>query len=51
MSAKAGKENKMQEEIGVDSQSLELVIEKEKKKPKKREFGGAMTRNFTRRNF
>lgn len=43
------KDKKMPEEVGIDEQSLELVVKK--KAPKKRESGGAMTRDFTRRNF
>jgi len=47
---KAGKDGKMPEEVGIDSQSLE-VVKPEIKKQKKREYGGAMTRNLMRRNY
>ena len=49
--SKIGKDNKMLEEVGIDSQSLEVVTPKKKPKPVKRENGGAMTRNLQRRNF
>ena len=47
---KAGKDNKVPEEIGVDSESLE-VIQPKKVKIKKKDTGGAMTRHFHRRNY
>ena len=47
---KAGKDGKMPEEVGIDSGSLEKVIKK-KVKVKKKDTGGAMTRNLKRRNF
>ncbi len=48
--SKMGKDKKMPEEIGIDSQSLELVS-KPKKRTKKKETGGAMNRNLSRRNY
>lgn len=47
---KAGKDNKVPEEVGIDVESLE-VIEPKKVKIKKRDTGGAMTRNLCRRNY
>jgi len=46
---KAGKDGKMPEEVGIDSQSLEVIIPKVK--IKKKDTGGRITRNLCRRNF
>ncbi len=47
---KAGKDGKMPEEVGIDEQSLEVIIKKIKKINKK-DTGGRITRNLCRRNF
>ena len=47
---KAGKDAKMPEDMGIDEQSLEIIPLK-KKKIKRRDTGGAMNRNLSRRNF
>ena len=47
---KAGKDNKVPEEIGVDIGSIE-VVEPKKVKIKKKDTGGAMTRHLCRRNY
>ncbi len=44
------KKDSLREEMGIDSQSLE-VIKPKKKKVVKKETGGAMTRGLKRRNF
>ena len=48
--SKMGKDKKMPEEIGIDEQSLEIIPLK-KKKIKRRDTGGAMNRNLSRRNY
>ncbi|HDK42067.1 MAG TPA: hypothetical protein ENG87_01705 [Candidatus Pacearchaeota archaeon] len=47
---KAGKDNKVPEDIAVDVGSLEMIQPK-KVKIKKKDTGGAMTRHLCRRNF
>ena len=47
---KCKEKGKMPEDIGIDSQSLEVIPTK-KKKIIKKETGGAMNRNKIRRNF
>jgi len=47
---KAGKDGKMPEEVGIDEQSLEVIVQK-RKKIKKKDTGGRITRNLCRRNF
>jgi len=47
---KVDKGNKIPEDIGIDIGSLELILPK-KVKIKKKDTGGAMTRNLCRRNF
>jgi len=47
---KVEKGNNVPDEIGIDEQSLEIVKPK-KIKVKKKDIGGAMTRNLYRRNF
>ena len=47
---KAGKDNKVPEEIAIDIGSIE-VVEPKKVKIKKKDTGGAMTRHLCRRNY
>lgn len=47
---KGDKKNKMPEDMSIDQQNLE-VIKVKKKKVKKRDSGGPMTRGFKQRGF
>ncbi|KKK75428.1 hypothetical protein LCGC14_2873810 [marine sediment metagenome] len=49
--SRTDREGLMPEEVSIDSQSLEVIKSKEKKKIKKENNGGAMRRSFKQRGF